>query len=249
MNDYGPFRGIVDLPNESGERNFLEGQKNLGRAVDLAGRTGERRTVVEILGDDVRAIWASATLFGPFPVPPAQGFGFSDIPAATAVVEWGSAGCSAVAEVDWLHGTVINVNGSFLRIIARNDSGTTDQQGGEPPSLRLGAWAGYLQRSNPRAPQRTVQAFNLLAGGAPNAQTITIPNFATTLQILRNPVQRQLDFEFLNNNTFFIPSTHFLPSSQDMAPIPIPQFADSVRLINNGAQDISTVSCIFGLNL
>lgn len=248
MDDYGPFRGIVDFPNESGERNFLEGQKNLGRAVDLAGRTGERRTVVEILGDDIRAIWASATLFGPFPVPPAQGFGPFDVPAATAVVEWGSAGCSAVAEVDWLHGTVINVNGSFLRIIARNDSGTTEQQGGEPPSLRLGAWAGYLQRSNPRAPQRTILVTNLVAG-VPAAQTITIPNFATTLQVLRGPVQRQLDFEFLNNNTLVVPSAHFLPSSQDMAPIPIPQFADSVRLTNNGTQTINSVACVFGLNL
>lgn len=216
--------------------------KNCGRDEIVA--PGQSETMVEILGDDSKAIYLTCTLDGPRPAD-GVAFGVGQIPRASAIVEWGNGGLQSRAEIDFLIGCAFSVPCSFLRVIGRNDEDTNDIA---PGSVRLGAFAAYLQRTGSiaHAPQRTI-VYPTLAPGASAVRTI--PAFATNFWLYTNPVSASLLIEFLDLTSTVIAVTSTLFPVVPHANTPIPNGARFVRITNTGGIALISARAIYTIAL
>jgi len=86
-------------------------ENNRGASVELVLPGAPRQTVVEARSRNEEAELVAVTL----------GYSAENVPADAstenqALIEWGIGGASFQAVVDWLHGTVLCVHGSYLRV-------------------------------------------------------------------------------------------------------------------------------------
>lgn len=114
-----------------------------------------------------------------------------------AIVEWGNGSGTAIAEVDFAKGSVIQVAGSYLLIDGRNDGAVADGAKGTDPDAGPTTIdpapgeqtvavivSGYGPRPAGRA-TRTFYGRDLRRG---EARTFPVPNFAKAVVVGRMPV-------------------------------------------------------------
>jgi hypothetical protein len=152
---------------------------------------GPRRGIVQLEGEDAESEVLTVILVpvvdATVPVPHGP---------CVAVVEWGNGSGTAVAEVDFAKGTVIQVAGSYLLVDGRNDGALPDGGQGDPdvgattvdPNPGDQAVAVEVAGYGTRPPGRVTRTFygrQLVRG---EARTYPVPNFAKAVVVGRRPV-------------------------------------------------------------
>lgn len=175
------------------DRKILDSGFNVGRSVQLSGLAGiqvNTTPLIEIKGDDEAARTIALTIqvekLAPFN---------TQIDDAFAILEWGSGGYQAKAELDILSGIVVNINCSWLRLTVALDAGTG-------VNAKYGAFACYAdsgiiipnQRSLRRAANGSL--VNTVVAGGGSSAAFAIPDFARAVRLFsQNDVPYSLDFE------------------------------------------------------
>jgi hypothetical protein len=148
----------------------------VGRSIEV--RPGEApETVIRVQGPDQRTQMLTATM-GIERLAGLPGTGAARL--VTAILRWGAGGAQLTAELDWLHGTIVSVPGSYLEVLARHD--------GAPAAApaRVSATMGY----GPRAGSGCACTFRTLdygtLSGVPSSHVV--PSWATSGVVLFNAV-------------------------------------------------------------
>jgi len=163
-------------------KDIIHSGVNVGRSIKVVataiGAT-DQVPLVELKGDDESAAAVALTLqsdITQFTTPP--GSSINDI---FGIIEWGSGGFQATAQVDFMMGTIINLYCSWLRLTAAIEGSIGDV-------ATFGAFAAMGHRQGSFSPQRTVTRdvdgnfINTIGPGASSAM-IEIPKFAHAVEL------------------------------------------------------------------
>lgn len=107
------------------------------------------------------------------------------------IIEFGAGGVQAVAEVDWVNGQVIQVPGTFLRLLTRLDDLSTAAPDGNG-QVNVGCYFSRKLKSRQSPLTRTFRIAQPLTHGAVSGR-IVIPAFATQVQLLYTTDQAPSD--------------------------------------------------------
>jgi hypothetical protein len=152
---------------------------------------GPRKGIVQLEGEDAEAEVLTVVLALVTEAAAAASHG-----PCVAVVEWGNGSGTAVAEVDFAKGTVIQVAGSYLLVDGRNDGAVADGGAGDPdagpttvdPQPGDQTVAVIVSGYGTRPPGRVTRTFYGRDLAPRASRTYPVPNFAKSVAVGRWPI-------------------------------------------------------------
>lgn len=146
-------------------------------------------------------------------------------------VRWGSDGHQTEAAFDWVHGTVVQVVGSFVEVIAEL------VEYGENTLVNVGAFVGYF--SAQRLPATLTQA--VAAPIAPGlAAPVLVPAFASRLHVAAPLVGQAYTATFLDAAGAALAAYNQVPFAAG-ARVPVPNGAQSLQIASGGAAFVAAL--------
>lgn len=206
----------------------------------------EEVTVLNISGDDraarVVTVHLVATPNSPLLAGGPQAYG-----RVRGTIEWGTAGVSMQARVDWLMGTSFTVGCSFLRVSADAFEETLITE-----LIRVGATANYgtVATAGARLPQLTVSTIAVAAGAL--SPLIPIPVFAHNVMVNRTQPAAvpfpSMNVEYINAVTSVLYAESFALGVRMESPTRLGNEVRQIRIRNNDALPV-VYTLIFELAL
>lgn len=225
-------------------RRILDGGlQNANGGTIVPVPAGEKRTLLEVRGDDSEATCIAVQLLLalppsldttlPIPADPAQ--------RPRARIQWGAGGIAAQADCDFIGGTVINVPGSWVRVIGMDERTLA----GNTAAYGMGALAAAGVIPGGVAPQFTLY-HGLVAGGGGTGPQNRIADFATRLRVMRTPITSSYDVLFLDSQGTEAYRIS-VGAGAEMEPTPLANDVRLVQLSVPGATGITRARLIYEL--
>ncbi len=216
---------------------------------------GPRKGIVQLEGEDAEAEVMTVVLAPVVEVAAQAPHG-----PCVAIVEWGNGSGTAIAEVDFAKGTVIQVAGSYLLIDGRNDGALADGGVGDPdvgsttidPAPADQTVAVIVSGYGTRPPGRVTRTFYGRSLGPGEARTYPVPNFAKAVTVGRHPIATTaLAVEFRDHvePASRLRDGPYLSEATPLPAIPLYPMAGGVTVRNVGRVAIDAFQVVFDLAL
>lgn len=196
-------------------------RKNRGRSFELLEPNSNPVDLVEVIGDDQLARQVTVTC-GLRQLEAVDATTINNIPAVVGLLRWGNDGHQTEAEIDFVDGTQITVEGSYVRLSAMIDRDAPGN--GDPmPGVLAGAHIGY---ETPAVGPVTRTRYFVLDENP--TRTLPIPPFANEVHVYRAGNPGSVLVELLDRSGAVIADT----STNGPIEFRLPNDARFVRVTN-----------------